>query len=118
MFIFAETTNNKIMLLKEIDLQLSDVVCDIQGLRTHETYHYFDNKKGGMVTKKRKLKRPKIIINFSATTNEYLSTGSHYTDGINNFVAIDGNKIVNTNTDIETFVIPKKITLIGSAYGE
>jgi hypothetical protein len=95
----------------------------IQGAVTH----YLERKwivskgciEGGYYRKvKRKYDIPKVNVSFRAQVDMKLDINSVYIDGVNKFLAINENEIVNLEPEVITFSIPNKLQLISSLYKE
>ena len=65
---------------------------------------------------KKTYETPMVEIKFKAIVNIDLHTGATYTDGINLFIAINKNSLINYGNVVKTFSIPKQIILLSKDF--
>lgn len=107
-----------------IDIEYSDVKVDVLGIVTsykkrvwiedfnHENLGYFDNIEEVYTS-------PKINVEFEGKViNQILNPLNMYHDGINVFRALSHETIVNINTHLNSFSVPKKLILVANMCAE
>ena len=94
---------------------------NVNGVATHYADKIWvddeNNADGGYYQSiKKRYKTPRVKIDFKAEIEVELEVGCVYTDGLNTFIAITKNTIINREECVEIFKIPKDVVLIYKPY--
>jgi len=117
-----EKINKETETKPELYTLLANVIhLNVNGVETHYTDKIWvddeNDPDGGYYQSVKKLyKTPRVKIDFLAKIEVDLEVGCIYTDGLNNFMCIGKNTIINREECVEIFKIPKEVICIYKPY--